>query len=55
VQASGLVTAVQPVLRACSGTWIAHGAGSADRERMDTHNRIAAPACRKGTRCAGSG
>ena len=23
--ASGLVTAVEPVMRACSGTWIAHG------------------------------
>jgi hypothetical protein len=27
--ASGLVTAVEPVMRACSGTWIAHGSGSA--------------------------
>ena len=25
--ASGLVTALEPVMRACSGTWIAHGAG----------------------------
>ena len=30
--ASGLVTAVEPVMRACSGTWIAHGSGGADRE-----------------------
>ena len=29
--ASGLVTAIEPVMRACSGTWIAHGSGSADR------------------------
>ena len=29
--ASGLVTALEPVMRACSGTWIAHGSGSADR------------------------
>src|SRR3990170_1709609 len=28
--ASGLVTAMEPVMRACSGTWIAHGSGSAD-------------------------
>jgi hypothetical protein len=33
--ASGLVTAVEPVMRACSGTWIAHGSGSADREVVD--------------------
>src|SRR5262249_56036601 len=26
--ASGLVTALEPVMRACSGTWIAHGGGS---------------------------
>ena len=30
--ASGLITAVEPVMRACSGTWIAHGSGSADRQ-----------------------
>lgn len=41
--ASGLVTAVEPVMRACSGTWIAHGAGSADRETVDAHDRIAVP------------
>src|SRR5437899_5221963 len=29
--ASGLVTAMEPVMRACSGTWIAHGSGSAER------------------------
>jgi trehalose-6-phosphate synthase len=41
--ASGLVTALEPVLRACSGTWIAHGSGSADRETVDRHDRIAVP------------
>ena len=41
--ASGLVTALEPVLRACSGTWIAHGAGSADRETADRHGRIHVP------------
>ena len=41
--ASGLVTAVEPVMRACSGTWIAHGAGSADRETVDAHDRVAVP------------
>jgi trehalose 6-phosphate synthase len=33
--ASGLVTALEPVVRACSGVWIAHGAGSADREMVE--------------------
>jgi trehalose-6-phosphate synthase len=41
--ASGLVTAVEPVMRACSGTWIAHGAGSADRETADRQGRLRVP------------
>lgn len=41
--ASGLVTAVEPVMRACSGTWIAHGAGTADRETVDAHDHVAVP------------
>lgn len=41
--ASGLVTAVEPVMRACSGTWIAHGSGSADAEVSDAQGRIAVP------------
>jgi trehalose 6-phosphate synthase len=41
--ASGLVTAVEPVMRACSGTWIAHGSGSADRETVDAHDRVMVP------------
>ncbi|WP_332814692.1 alpha,alpha-trehalose-phosphate synthase (UDP-forming) [Ramlibacter sp.] len=41
--ASGLVTAVEPVMRACSGTWIAHGSGSADRAVVDRHDRVQLP------------
>jgi trehalose-6-phosphate synthase len=41
--ASGLVTAVEPVMRACSGTWIAHGSGSADRDVVDRNDRVALP------------
>jgi trehalose 6-phosphate synthase len=41
--ASGLVTALEPIMRACSGTWIAHGSGSADREAVDQHDRVAVP------------
>ncbi|MCO5122552.1 MAG: trehalose-6-phosphate synthase [Rhizobacter sp.] len=41
--ASGLVTAVEPVMRACSGTWIAHGSGSADREVVDSADRVRVP------------
>ncbi|HVP86713.1 MAG TPA: trehalose-6-phosphate synthase [Casimicrobiaceae bacterium] len=41
--ASGLVTAMEPVMRACSGTWIAHGSGDADRETVDQNDRIRVP------------
>ena len=41
--ASGLVTALDPVMRACGGTWIAHGSGSADRETADAHGRVRVP------------
>ena len=54
--ASGLVTAVEPVMRACSGTWIAHGAGSADRETVDRHARVRVPPEHPELyACAGSG
>jgi trehalose 6-phosphate synthase len=41
--ASGLVTAVEPVLRACSGVWVAHGSGSADRDVVDQNDHIRVP------------
>ncbi len=41
--ASGLVTAMEPVMRACSGVWVAHGSGSADRETVDAHQRVRVP------------
>ena len=43
VPASGVVTALEPVLLACNGTWIAHGSGSADREVVDPHDRLRVP------------
>ncbi len=41
--ASGLVTALDPVMRATGGTWIAHGSGSADRETADARGRLRVP------------
>ncbi len=41
--ASGLVTALEPVVRACSGVWVAHGGGSADRETADRNGRVRVP------------
>jgi trehalose 6-phosphate synthase/phosphatase len=41
--ASGMVTALEPIVRACAGTWIAHGSGTADRQVVDIHDRIRVP------------
>jgi trehalose 6-phosphate synthase len=41
--ASGLVAAVEPALRACSGVWIAHGSGSADRTVVDSQDHVRVP------------
>lgn len=41
--ASGLVTGLEPILRACDGTWVAHGSGNADRDTVDRHNRLRVP------------
>jgi len=43
VPPSGLVTALEPVLDACDGTWIAHGSGNADADVIDAHDRIRVP------------
>jgi trehalose 6-phosphate synthase len=43
VPASGLVTALEPVLEACDGTWIAHGSGDADREVVDAYDHLRVP------------
>ncbi len=43
VPASGVVTALEPVLRACNGTWIANGSGSADRELVDAQDHLRVP------------
>src|SRR5881628_2981762 len=41
--ASGLVTAMDPMMRACGGVWVAHGSGDADRETADARGRLAVP------------
>src|SRR5450631_4461951 len=43
VPASGMVTALEPIMRACSGVWVAHGAGTADRETVDRYDQIRVP------------
>jgi trehalose-6-phosphate synthase len=43
VPPSGLVTAIEPVLQACDGTWIAHGSGNEDVHFVDAHDRLRVP------------
>lgn len=43
VPASGLVSALEPITRACAGTWIAYGGGSADRFTVDENDRVEVP------------
>lgn len=43
VPASGLVTAIEPILKACGGTWIAQGSGSADRKTVDKDDKLKVP------------
>lgn len=43
VPASGLVTALEPIMRACSGVWIAHGSGSADKLTVDRKDHVYVP------------
>jgi trehalose 6-phosphate synthase len=38
--AGGLVTALEPFIQACSGVWVAHGAGTADRVVVDGRDGV---------------
>lgn len=43
IPASGLVSALEPIMRACHGIWIAHGSGSADKDTVDCNDIIKVP------------
>jgi trehalose 6-phosphate synthase len=43
VPPSGLVTAIEPVLRACDGVWVASGSGNADAANVDEFDRLRVP------------
>jgi trehalose 6-phosphate synthase len=43
VPASGLTVALDPVMQACGGTWIAHGSGDADSEVVDKESKVSVP------------
>lgn len=41
--AGGLVTALEPLIQACSGVWVAHGSGTADRVMVDGRDGLGVP------------
>jgi trehalose 6-phosphate synthase len=41
--ASGMATALDPIMDASGGTWVAHGGGDADREVVDEFDRVRVP------------
>jgi trehalose 6-phosphate synthase len=43
VPASGMVTAMEPIVKACGGLWIASGSGDADRETVDENDKVLVP------------
>ncbi|MFA7309630.1 MAG: trehalose-6-phosphate synthase [Candidatus Paceibacterota bacterium] len=43
VPAGGVITAIEPVMEACGGMWIAHGSGNADKEMVDAESKLRVP------------
>lgn len=43
VPASGLITAMEPILNSCGGLWIASGTGDADRDTVDENDKLMVP------------
>ncbi|OGE19264.1 hypothetical protein A3J19_04635 [Candidatus Daviesbacteria bacterium RIFCSPLOWO2_02_FULL_41_8] len=41
--ASGMVTAIEPIMQACGGTWIAYGSGDADKLIVNRNDKIKVP------------
>ena len=43
VPAGGVITAIEPVMEACGGMWIAYGSGDADKSTADKEGKIRVP------------
>jgi len=41
--ASGVVTAIDAIMRTCGGTWVANGAGNADKKYVNSKNKLGVP------------
>jgi trehalose 6-phosphate synthase len=45
---SGMVSALEPIMRTCGGVWVAHGSGNADRKAVDARDHVAVPPSQPG-------
>ena len=43
VPASGMVTALEPIMEACGGMWLAHGSGDGDKKTADADGKLRVP------------
>ena len=43
IPASGMVTAIDPIMQACGGIWVAHGSGSGDKLVVDKKSHVMVP------------
>ncbi|MFH1848049.1 MAG: trehalose-6-phosphate synthase, partial [Candidatus Omnitrophota bacterium] len=43
IPASGMAIALDPVMQACGGSWVAYASGRADKEVVDKNDRIQVP------------
>ncbi|MBU1000288.1 trehalose-6-phosphate synthase [Patescibacteria group bacterium] len=43
IPASGMVTAIEPIMEACGGMWIAQGSGDADKLTVDEEDKLRVP------------
>ncbi len=41
--AGGVVTALDPIMRACGGMWVGHGSGNADRQFVNSKDKLGVP------------
>ena len=53
--AGGLTSALDPVMQACHGTWVAWGSGSADRQAVDAEDHVQVPPQTPNTHCGAYG
>ncbi|MBI2597063.1 trehalose-6-phosphate synthase [Candidatus Daviesbacteria bacterium] len=43
IPASGMVTAIEPIMQACGGMWIAQGSGDGDKLTVDQNDKLKVP------------